>query len=248
MKVIRSCKQIGIDIRDGVKCTVRRLSGMEPWIFRDVHSPILRLGSGDGAWRVAPHAIRQGGIVYSVGVGKDIGFDLEMISRYGAELHAFDPTPISQRWLETQQLPAGFHFHSIGLGSQNGEVRFEPPRSHGISFTSDPEMLQEPSKQTCIGHVCRLESLLQKLQHSRINLLKIDIEGAEYQIIDDLITSADRIDQLLLEFHHRMLGTRDAVNLTRDAIHRLRSAGYRVFDVSPRGIEVGFLGPRTAAT
>ena len=42
----------------------------------------------------------------------------------------------------------------------------------------------------------------------------------------------------------RMPGTNAAVALTRDSLERLRRSGFRVFDVSPRGIEIGFLGPQ----
>jgi len=32
-------------------------------------------------------------VVYSLGIGEDISFDLALIEKYGARVHAFDPTP-----------------------------------------------------------------------------------------------------------------------------------------------------------
>jgi FkbM family methyltransferase len=246
--ILADSRQYLIDIRDLLLRDLRRFAGSEPWVQRDVRPHRLRLGRGDGRWTIAPAAIRTGGVVYSFGVGKDIGFDLEMIRRFGVDLHAFDPTPISMDWLATQTLPAAFHFHPVGLGAQDTEVLFELPRHHGVSFTCRNGMLREPPKQSCTGQIRRLESLLRERGHDRLTLLKIDIEGSEYDVIDELVSLSDRIDQLLVEFHHRMPGTRDAVQLTRDALQRLRSAGFRVFDVSPRGIEIGLIGPKAVLT
>jgi len=195
---------------------------------------------------VAFRSIARGGVVYSVGVGKDITFDRALIREFGVELHAFDPTPISVEWLAGQSLPANFHFHPVGLADRDGEVLFELPRHHEVSFTCRPGMVLEQPKRTCVGEVRRLATLLKELGHSRLTLLKLDIEGAEYDVIKDVAAAADRIDQLLVEFHHRMAGTRDAVELTRDALRRLRAGGFRVFDVSPRGFEIGLLGPRAS--
>ena len=44
---------------------------------------------------------------------------------------------------------------------------------------------------------------------SRIDILKMDIEGAEYDVIDDIINSPVPIAQVLIEFHHRFPNHRD---------------------------------------
>jgi len=247
-RIVRAFGQPFVDLRDIMLRDLRRVVGREPWVRRDLRTSRLRLGSGDGTWTVVPEAIRPGGVVYSVGVGRDIGFDRAMIERFDVELHAFDPTPISIEWLATQNLPAGFHFHPVGLGAHDGEVLFDLPRHHGVSFTCHRGMLREAPKQSCTGQIRRLSTLLADRGHTRLTLLKIDIEGAEYDCIAELVSMADQIDQLLVEFHHRMPGTNAAVALTRDSLERLRRAGFRVFDVSPRGIEIGFLGPQAVFT
>jgi len=43
-------------------------------------------------WAVWPGSIRRDSVVYSFGVGDSVGWDLEMIERFGATVHAFDPT------------------------------------------------------------------------------------------------------------------------------------------------------------
>jgi hypothetical protein len=55
-------------------------------------------------------------------------------------------------------------------------------------------------------------------------LLKIDIEGFEYEVIDDILRKSIDIRQICVEFHHFIKG----INIwnTLKAIASLRAAGY----------------------
>src|SRR5260221_14657763 len=109
---------------------------------------------------------------------------------------------------------------------------------YGVSFT----MLRGiPSKRTATGEVCQLSTIMKNLGHQRINLLKGDIEGAEYELIAPLVEMADRIDQLLIEFHHRLVRNGDGLQQTRCALKRLAEGGFSLFNVSPRGLEYSFV-------
>jgi hypothetical protein len=87
--------------------------------------------------------------------------------------------------------------------------------------------------------VHRLPTILAKLGHEKIDLMKMDIEGAEYEVIEDIIQSPVPILQLLIEFHHRFpyLGVRKS----KEAISRLNQAGFKIFHVSPSGEEISFI-------
>jgi len=80
---------------------------------------------------------------------------------------------------------------------------------------------------------------MKMLGHQRIELLKMDIEGAEYEVIQDLLESRVEIHQLLVEFHHRWPEV--GLNKTETAIQQLNSVGYKIFSVSLSGEEYGFL-------
>ena len=72
-----------------------------------------------------------------------------------------------------------------------------------------------------------------------LDLLKMDIEGAEYAVLDDMLQSGILPDQLLVEFHHgkRRKG-RFPVRATRPRVDALISRGYKVFWASQRGREL----------
>jgi FkbM family methyltransferase len=197
-----------------------------------------RLGSEYGGWDVMVDRISSDAIVYSVGVGQDISFDLEMINRFGVTIHAFDPTPKSIDWVHQQNLSQPFILHEYGLADFDGSVSFNPPEnSQHVSHT----LLSRPSTQTkaiTVPVKC-LDTIMRDLGHDRIDLLKMDIEGAEYQVVDSLAKSKIRPEQVLIEFHHRFpnVGCRK----TKEAIRTLKNLGYSLFAVSRTGEEFSFI-------
>ena len=67
----------------------------------------------------------------------------------------------------------------------------------------------------------------------------MDIEGAEYDVLDQMLMSPLRPEQLLVEFHHRF--SEIGPDRTRQLVDRLKTAGYQIFAVSETGREVSFL-------
>ncbi len=200
--------------------------------------PTERHGSDYGGWTVNPTLLSKNSVVYSVGVGEDASFDVAMIRRFGVTVHAMDPTPKSIAWARKQGFPSEFVLHEYGLAASDGELTFYPPENpEHVSHT----ILDRP--QTASGAirvpVKRLATIMRELGHTRIDLLKMDIEGAEYEVIDDLAKTGYPISQLLIEFHHRFPQVGDAK--TEAAIRTLNGAGYKIFSIAPNGEEYSFI-------
>ena len=197
----------------------------------------LRLGSDYGGWTVLPGLLDSGSVVYSVGVGRDVTFDLALIERFGCTVHAFDPTPHSRDWVATQSLPREFVFHLLGLGDKDEEAAFAQPEVEGFASFGMPDDSAQGSVIHC--PVRRLESVVRDLDHDRIDLLKMDIEGFEYGVIDDVLAGPLRPTQWLIEFHHAMRHFKP--EQTRRAVAALEDAGYGLFALSNVGHEYSFV-------
>lgn len=193
-------------------------------------------GNLGAAWTVCPRSLSNQSVVYSFGVGVDISFDLALIGRYNLNVFAFDPTPGSIAWLQEQSLPDKFHFFGYGLSDHNGTMAFFPPvNNHHISHSIVPT---KQSKSFDVPVKC-FAQIINELGHSTIDILKMDIEGSEYQVIADILASGIHIQQILIEFHHRFAGI--GLSQTKTAIDYLYQHGYQIFHISPNGEEYSFL-------
>jgi FkbM family methyltransferase len=220
--------------RDAVR---QRLKG-HPRQSVQLELPLEVMGSEYGGYAVCPTGLDQQSVVYSFGVGEDVSFDLAMIERFGVTVHAFDPTPRSIEWVRGQQLPDRFRLHEYGLADRDTTVQFAPPENPDHISHTLLERKRASGKPIEVPVRC-LRTITRELGHDRVDVLKMDIEGAEYGVIDDLIGSPLPISQILLEFHHHLEGV--PLRTTERAIAKLNDAGYRIFHASGTGREFSFI-------
>lgn len=217
---------------------LKRLAGTELRLRNDIRIPVIK----DGGWWFTPKNLNADSIVYSLGVGDDIDFDLSVIEKYSVEVHAFDPTPSAIDMLDGKDLPQRFKFHPWAVTASDGNLTFYP-RLRKDGTKSDVMYTMIAEEQTINDAIkvpaYSLATISDKLGHDRIDLMKMDIEGAEYEVLDGLLSSSIKPTQLLVEFHHRFPGI--GLEKTADIIERLRGAGYKIFAISEIGREVSFL-------
>ncbi len=220
-----------------VRRLLRVLTGQDAYIRRDWHIKYELLGNEGAAFAVAPDDLTANSIDYSFGIGTDIMFDLSLINRYGVQLHAFDPAPGSQKWLRSQTLPNNLRCHDYGVAATDGLIEFAVPCSpEHVSYTM---VARYGLTRTIFARVRRLSSIMDDLCHKTIDLLKIDIDGAEYGVLRDVVSNQLPIRQICIEFHQRLLEI--GPKSTQEAVRLLKNAGYKLFYVSPIGQEYSFL-------
>lgn len=195
-------------------------------------------GNPGASFTINPNLINKNSIFYSFGIGSDISFDLSIIEKYGINIYAFDPTPRSLKWLKKQELPKEFKHYDFGLASFDGTASFYSPNNPDhVSFSMKQSSFV--SSETVEVNVYQLKTVLEKLKHNKIDVLKMDIEGAEYDVINNIINSGIEIKQLLVEFHHRLV--EDGITKTKITLKELNEAGYKIFYISKSGEEFSFL-------
>lgn len=225
-------------IVQGLKILIKVATGKEFFEKPDVTCPKDRFGSDYGGWYIVPAGIDCHSIVYSFGIGEDASFDIGLIEKFNLIIHAFDPTPKSIEWVKREDYSTHFVLHEYGLSSFNGDVSFYPPENpNHISYT----LLDRPTTKAraIIVPVKKLGTIMKELGHDHIDLLKMDIEGAEYDVIMDILESNIRPWQILVEFHHRFQGV--GIKKSKEAINQLRLMGYKLFSVSATNEEFCFI-------
>jgi len=213
-------------------------NGFQPKIDERLHAQARTIGTASGGWCVLPELLTDQSVVYSFGLGEDISFDLGLIEQFDVSVFGFDPTRHSVNYIKRLKLPPNFQFCEYGLAAADGQLKlFVPPDgnvSHSLVSTSQQQ------QQVSIP-VKRLQTIMAEWGHAAVDVLKMDIEGCEYEVLDDLLASDIRPAQLLIEFHHKVL--KMGLDKTKSCYHRLVDAGYRLFFLSDNGNEFCFYRP-----
>lgn len=213
---------------------LREFLGRSPRLRAQVSCNTEVCGSAGHTWVICPDRLTSEGIAYSFGVGNDITIDLALIEGFRVHVFAFDPTPGSVSWIRSRDLPPEFHFIEYGLADFDGFAQFE--NFDGIQFTICRVATSRGSTRLPVR---RLRTIVKELGHQKIDLLKMNIEGGEYSAIEDIVLSAIRIDQLLIQFHHLLPGFTSSQ--TRHAVGLLNDHGYRIFNISENGTDYSFI-------
>ena len=104
-------------------------------------------------------------VVYSFGSSDDSCFETAMVENFDCEIHIFDPTSSElrdDRWT----------YHSYGLSGSDPDV---------TSYWS----WRTQKQAECEGCPMKsLDQIMKELGHSAVDILKVDIDGAEWRAFD----------------------------------------------------------------
>ena len=206
----------------------------------------IRLGSQYGGWVIPSNYITSESICYCVGAGEDISFDLELIAAYNCKVYSFDPTPRSvqhihdtQRLIEQKGDAATCHgylypknphlfnnyfFQALALWDEDGAIEFFMPQNS--SHVSHSIVNLQKTNSSIFVPCKRLASIMNELGHTNLDLLKMDIEGAEYAVLADILKEHISPAILCIEFHAAHNGN------IQKSVHELAEAGYAIFNIN----------------
>lgn len=194
-----------------------------------------KIGSRYGAWVIPAGILNSTSICYCAGCGEDISFDLGLIEKYSCQVYGFDPTPRSIRFVrETTGDNPNYHFSEFGLWDREERVKFYAPKMPG-DVSHSIVNLQKTGHYFEAG-VRPLAAIMADNRHRRLDLLKLDIEGAEYRVIDSILDADIGIGILCVEFDEiNNPLDRHYTQRIRRAIDRLLQAGFRLIHAEING-------------
>ncbi|HEY6943475.1 FkbM family methyltransferase [Dokdonella sp.] len=213
-------------------------------------------------WRRHSYWVPEGllgpeSICYCIGAGEDISFDVELQALYGCRVVIFDPTPYGidhfaelerhvaagepfrtkaiqhpyTYQVSAEQL-ARIRFVPVGVWDEKTVLTFRDPQQH--DYASYSACLFEDSAKTIEAPVDRLGNLMKSLDHRAVDLVKIEIEGAEYRVIDAILEDRLDIKAILVEFDEVYHPKSRAFHFRiRRTCARLRKAGYVLVHSTP---------------
>lgn len=188
-------------------------------------------GNKNAGFFILPEKINKGSIVYSFGVGEDISFDKDLIRDFNCTVYGFDPTPKSIGFIENQGHIQGFNFYPYGIADHDGSMPFFLPENpNHVSGSSLIKSGKNASHNPIHVPVKKFSTIAKELGHRKIDVLKMDIEGSEYEVLNDILDSDVEIGQILIEFHHRFKNI--GLKKTHEAISELNKNHFWIAAIS----------------
>lgn len=142
-------------------------------------------------------------IIYSCGIGSDFTFDLDLGKYLGRPTYTFDLTPQS---LKKYSILYNLHkpiFYNFGISNINGEEKFNILKESSTYMAASNTMLNNGEKKDFITFPVRtIPSIMKELKHSHIDVLRMDIEGAEFKVLPTLFDLKIYPTQISMEIHN----------------------------------------------
>ncbi|MGA2166150.1 MAG: FkbM family methyltransferase [Solirubrobacteraceae bacterium] len=186
---------------------------------------LVKIGSSYGAWPIPVDTLSSDSVCYLAGLGEDASFDLGLIERVGCTVHVFDPVPEAARYAETIGAhEPRFDFQPIGLWSSDRVLRFYDNAEPGFVSRSATNM--HGTGTYFEAQVRSIGSLMREWGHRRIDLLKLSVEGSEYEILGNILAERIPVGVLCVEFAQP-----SPLGPIRHQVQALTGAGYQLNDV-----------------
>lgn len=162
-------------------------------------SDLLKLGTSYGGWIIPINLLSADSICYCVGCGEDISFDLSLIEEIDCNVFGFDPTPRAIQHVKMiTKNNNKYYFCEVGLWDEDDVLKFYAPKD--CTHVSHSLLNLQRTEDYFEGKVRRLSGIMKENNHKKIDLLKLDVEGAEYNIIDSIIEDRINIKVLCVEY------------------------------------------------
>lgn len=212
------------------------------------------LGTIYGSCTIPKNILNSNSICYCVGAGEDISFDCELAQKYNSDVFIFDPTPrfkehfdnLDNSLQHNKKMPIDgsselfytinknqfehLKFYEYGIWKETTKVQFFAPQKD--EHVSHSIVNLQKKHSTFEAQCYSIRDLMTLLKHTKLDLLKLDVEGAEFEVIENLVEDNLDIDILYIEFHE----VDDFIAKTIHCVNRLKDIGYKVIDIKKRDI------------
>lgn len=182
------------------------------------------VGEGGGSWVLNADQLKKTKpILFSGGVGHDISFEIAFARNYGGKIFLYDPSETGKNTMNKMGSIHNLEFIQKALGRE-GQILLDPPaNSDEGSWTLSTGLDSRHPKSVTFDSVSIVNEIKIKCKNATyIDVVKLDIEGSEYDVIEELLKSDICVGQILVEFHdffskEHALKTKKTKRLLNDA-------------------------------
>ena len=178
--------------------------------------------------------LSEGGIVIDAGCSYEADFSLHMIEHHGQRSYGVDPTRKHQPQLEKieKKYKGDFTHLPFAISSSDDSIIFhESTENESGSILCDHVNVKQDQVVEYEVEAVSLKSLLNRIGVDRVAILKLDLEGAEYELLyklskNDLVA----FEQIFIEFHHHAVEQYSEKD-TDILVKRIADFGYKSYSL-----------------
>jgi len=213
------------------------------------------LGTKYGGWSIPKDAkLDNNSIIYSGGVGEDMSFDLKLEDKYKCKIFLIDPTKRAIKHYEEVK-----EFYNTKLYNFSGNIQSDylyniidlHPDFDNYSYVnkglykeqtklkfykqSNPNYVSQSLVENMFSNeydeveVDSIKNIMKIYNHSKIDLLKLDIEGSEIDVLNQMLDDEIYPKYLCVEFD-LILKNKDPNQLTQKLVKRLQENNYKILE------------------
>ena len=173
--------------------------------------------------------------VVDVGCANDPDFSIHVINKYNCKCYGVDPTKKhfdALKKIESDYKNKFFHL-PFAVANKSGKLIFHESKTNVSGSIMDNHTNIKQDKITSYEvNTINLKELKQMVAcNGVIDFLKLDLEGAEYDLLENIESSdLDNINQLFIEFHHHCIDSY-TLNDTNRLVQKIKNLGFNTFTV-----------------
>jgi len=187
---------------------------------------IKYLGTAYGGWVIDLDSINEGDTIVCGGAGEDITFEEELMKHKNINIIEVDPTEKSHKFMESK-LEKYSNIKLIKAAiEKHGTEKITLYKNKKPTHVSESIYINHQSVlNSGQSYETKCISIKQLKEKYNPSFIKIDIEGSEYNVVDELIGTK----QVCIEFHHHCIPNKTIMDTT-NIITKFIDAGYEIID------------------
>ena len=213
------------------------------------------LGTNYGSWSIPKDAsLDNNSIIYSGGVGEDMSFDLKLEDKYKCKIFLIDPTERAIKHYEevkefydtkinnfSGNIQPDYLYNIIdldpdfdnytyinkGLYKEKTKLRFY--KQNNPNYVSQSLVENMFSNEYDEVQVDSIKNIMKTYNHNKIDLLKLDIEGSEIDVLNQMLDDEIYPKYICVEFD-LLLKNKDPNHLTQKLVKRLQENNYKILE------------------
>ncbi len=199
-----------------------------------------------GNYMLDASKLDKNSIIYSFGVGTSISFEEEIVKLLNCNVYCYDPTSMAVNWIKNHNYNQDkIHFSPIGVWNKDGKVKFYAQVTDDLNISGGSITNLFKDEKFDYLECKKIKSIISENKHNHINLLKLDIEGAAFEVIEDIIKDEIFPDQIIAEFEYSSDDNFNEQDFSEwsnrliEIINVLRKKGYKCYYL-PRFTHMAF--------